>query len=327
MHRMKSDAHTAMVTSLAVVNRVTLAAASVVRKFFISDNDLLTLQSLTVYDLITGGINVSVNSQRFHQAGSALSGVRNASGLGLKQRGTLDLGIGQSDPCTEHFFSASYGKPQSRPRASKLLGGVSLGLAAKAMHQRLRPVEFRAAIYAKGWKFNALAAFWGVTNVTLCRWASDECRPAYLDDAVRGLRAIGPALPLPKSWQAELSFARPQRPPAKRAGRPPSKLGPGFRYRGYMVLGAVVAVSKDLGSMATEGQYGVVVQIVVDEERESYRVIFQTGCIEQFDADLVDAYLVTTGLENDELSQYRYVSDEALLTDFEAGLFTQVFIQ
>lgn len=316
-----------MVTSLAVVNSFALAAVSVWRKFFISDNELLTRPAMTVYDLATDGINVSVNSLRFRQAGSGLSGVCNASGWGLKQRGTLEIGIRQPDACAEHLFSASYGKPQSRPRGSKALGGVSLGLAVKAVYQRLRPVEFRAAIYGKGWQFKALAAYWGVTNVTLCRWASDENRPAYLDDAVRGLRAIGPALPLPKSWQAELSFARPQRPPAKRAGRPPKTLGPEFRYRGYMVLGAVVAVAKHLGSMADEGHYGVVIQVAANAERETYRVIFEGGGIEHFDADLVDEYLVTTGLEIEDLSQYRYVSDEASLADFEAGLFTQAFSQ
>jgi hypothetical protein len=288
---------------------------------------LLTNTFDPLYDSYTDEVNATVNSLGTRHAQPGKSASRNASDVYPAQRGTLYDSDGQSVVGTGITTSAPTVSPHSRSLFKHELNGTSLGLAAKAMHQRLRPVEFRAAIYAKGWQFKALAAFWGVTNVTLSRWASDENRAPYLDDAVRGLRAIGPALRLPKSWQAELFYAVPMRPPAtsRSAGRSPQKLGPGFRYRGYMVVGAVVSASRDFGSMAEFGARGVVLHVEVHADQETYQVIFESGCTECFTPDLVDEYLVTTGLECSQLVNYTFVDEQSAIADWAVGMFATAF--
>lgn len=290
-------------------------------------NGLLTKAFEATYDFSTDEVNAPVNSLGTRHAQPEKVNSRNANDQYLAQRGTLYDSDGQSVVGSGITTGATSVSPHSRSLFKHELNGASLGLAAKAMHRRLRPVEFRAAIYAKGWQFKALAAYWGVTNVTLSRWASDENRAPYLDDAVRGLRAIGPALKLPKSWQAELYSAAPTRPPATRmsAGRSPQKLGPGFRYRGYMVVGAVVSTSRDFGSMAEFGSRGVVLQVAVQADQESYQVFFESGCTECFTPDLVDEYLVTTGLECTQLVNYKFVDEQTAIADWSAGVFIAAF--
>lgn len=98
-----------------------------------------------------------------------------------------------------------------------------------------------------------------------------------------------------------------------------------MRYAGYMVVGAVVAAQVDVGSMAEEGMRGIVVQVLREgtglAARECYRVVFETGEIEAFTPELVDQYLVTTGLERVDLAEYRYVDDAQVRRDHEQGVF------
>jgi hypothetical protein len=185
---------------------------------------------------------------------------------------------------------------------------VRLGASAKTVRVPLTPAAFKAAAYAKGWSLKALADRWGFTAEWLTRLAGNSKRPAYFDDAVRGLPRVGPPRLMPKTWRDQLVGA-------------PAPAGPGFRYRGYLVVGAVVAASKAVGSMADEGMHGIVVNVASDQSQEVYRVVFETGEMESFTPDMVDEYLVGTGLERDELMQYRYVNDERVMQDYREGRF------
>lgn len=183
---------------------------------------------------------------------------------------------------------------------------------------RLSPDAFRSAAYAKGWTLRALAERWDMTAEAVYRLAANAGRAAYLDDAVRGLPRVGKALPVRPTWGTGASLE-----PAGDLVALARRAGPGMRYHGYMVVGAVVAVGKDLGSVAEEGMRGIVVQVstLMQPMRELYRVIFETGELESFDADLVDEYLVTTGLEREELKAYRFRGDAQVVVDFGEGLF------
>lgn len=186
---------------------------------------------------------------------------------------------------------------------------VRLSTTAAAVRVPLSPMAFKSAAYAKGWTLKALAERWGITPEWLTRLAGNPQRPAHFDDAVRGLPRIGLPLPMPKAWREQ------------RVGAQAMPAGPGFRYRGYLVVGAVVAAAKAVGSMAEEGMHGVVVQVTADASQEVYRVVFESGEIESFTPDLVDEYLADVGIEQEALKQYRYVSDEQVQQDFSQGKF------
>ena len=185
--------------------------------------------------------------------------------------------------------------------------------------QRLSPDAFKAAAYAKGWTLQALAERWGISAEQVSRMAANTNRAGYVDDAVRGLPRIGKPLPARRAWVRD-GLELVAGPSAAEMAR---RAGPGMRYHGYMVVGAVVAVAKDLGSLAEEGMRGIVVQRteLMQPRREIYRVLFETGELESFDADLVDQYLVTTGLERQSMQAYRFAGDDKVRQDFEAGAF------
>jgi hypothetical protein len=179
-----------------------------------------------------------------------------------------------------------------------------------------RPLQqsaaFKAAIYGKGWSLKALAERWGMTLDGLLKIARDESRPVHFDDAVHGLKKVGPPIKLRKAWTAILSG---QAQPEARTRKP------GLRYRGYLNVGSVVAAIKAVGSIAEEGMHGIVVQVRQTEGVEAYRVLFETGELETFDPDLVDEYLQDVGLRKDVLSTYCYIDDESVLREYNSGRF------
>jgi hypothetical protein len=174
-----------------------------------------------------------------------------------------------------------------------------------------QPAAFKAAIYAKGWSLKALAERWGMTPDGLLKVARDGNRPLHFDDAVRGLRKIGPPIKPRRAWSAALA-GEPVLTPLR---------APGLRYRGYFVVGAVVAVIKSVGSIAEEGMRGIVVEVVKEKTRELYRVLFETGDLELFGPNQVDEHLQDVGLVRRELLQFRYVNDVAVDALFRAGQF------
>jgi hypothetical protein len=180
------------------------------------------------------------------------------------------------------------------------------------------PQAFRDAVYAKGWTLKALAERWGYTLPWLCKVIDKgAARPQQTNDALRGLPRRGRPLKVPARWRGQESDQ--QDLPRPRV--------PGLRYAGYMVLGAVVAATKAVGSMCEEGGRGVVVEIIgrparaLAERQQDYRVIFESGDVEVFTPDLVDEYLVTTGLEREAVAGYRYVDEATLARDHARGLF------
>jgi hypothetical protein len=192
--------------------------------------------------------------------------------------------------------------------------------------QSLLPEQFKTALYAKGWTMKALADYWGISPEYVRRLAADRGRSPWWDNAIYGLPVIGPRRRTRAAWQHESATAGPlalseQSAVAPCLKQPTKPKGPGFRYWGYMVLGAVVAVAKHLGEMADEGMYGLVLQVIPERTQERYRVIFETGEIEMFTPDLVDEYLVTTGIEKNGLVGYVWRGEEAARRDYEAGLF------
>lgn len=50
-------------------------------------------------------------------------------------------------------------------------------------------LEFKDEIHAKGWTLNDVAARWDISISRMHQIAKDERRPAYYDDAIRGLPA------------------------------------------------------------------------------------------------------------------------------------------
>lgn len=174
-----------------------------------------------------------------------------------------------------------------------------------------QPVAFKAAIYAKGWSLKALAEHWGMTPDGLLKVARDESRSVHFDDAVRGLRKIGPPIKLRKAWSAVL---------AGESAPSPSRT-PGLRYRGYFVVGAVVAAIKAVGSIAEEGMHGIVLEVAANGIQENYRVLFETGELEMFTPNQIDEYLQDVGLRREDLAQYCYVNHATVMKDFAKGLF------
>lgn len=183
----------------------------------------------------------------------------------------------------------------------------------------IEPAAFRELAYRKGWTLKALAGRWGHTLPWLIKLIDRTDRPQALDDALRGLPRHGRPKQPPARWSTHEAEGA--------AASRPTRLAPGLRYQGYMVVGAVVAAQRDVGSMAEEGAHGIVVQVLrtggrsVAGASQSFRVIFESGAIEVFTPDLVDQYLVTTGLERQALAKYQFVSDEQVIVDFEAGMF------
>jgi hypothetical protein len=196
----------------------------------------------------------------------------------------------------------------SRHRAARRTSAAP----AAAMPRPLQhAVAFKAAIYERGWSLTALAERWGMTRDGLLKIARDENRSLHFDDAVRGLKRNGPPIALRATWKALLAGAPP----------PPKTIRPGLRYRGYLVVGAVVAAIKHVGSIAEEGMHGIVVRVCADRFHEKYRVLFETGHLETFTPDQVDEYLQDVGLVREELQHYAYTDDDTVMRDFENGLF------
>jgi hypothetical protein len=237
----------------------------------------------------------------------------------------------QFERSSGHPAAPTFDRRQS-PLADRL---IAVDPGTESVRPVLAPAQFKVLVYAKGWTLRLLAEHWRLSAEYVRRLASDVARSPGWDDAARGLPPIGPARKPRRSWTdgepgtantlADLGqpdFGAKTTGTARTTVRSaPTPKGPGFRYHGYMVTGAVVAVSKYLGEMAEEGTLGVVLEVIRERAQERYRVIFESGGIEMFSPDLVDEYLVTTGLERTGLVGYAWRGEESARQDFEAGLF------
>ena len=184
---------------------------------------------------------------------------------------------------------------------------------------RLTREEFRALAKTKGWKFTMLAARWGVTPEWISTVSRDPQRDPRYDDALYGLPDLHHLKRDLRQRAGEVAAAVAKRQRLQSA-RPPA-LVPGYRYRGYLVPGAVVTVAVEFGSVAAEGQRGIVFHVIECDRQESYGVVFETGEHDWFSPDAVDRHLVATGLIAAGAAAYRYRTAAALRADVKAGVF------
>lgn len=158
----------------------------------------------------------------------------------------------------------------------------------------LSPAQFKALVRLKGWTYEGLSKRWGVSRVWVSRIAANPNRPPHYVDAVFGLPENG----------EQGSSARAIKKYLKRIGMveqapTPKPKGPGFRYQGYFVLGRIVTAAVEVGSLAQEGERGVIIKVVPSMFEERYVVRFNGG-EEEFSPELADQYLADTGLSVDD---------------------------
>lgn len=186
------------------------------------------------------------------------------------------------------------------------------------MDERLTPEQFKAIITLKGWTQAEVAALFGKSRGWLNTVGRDPSRPAHYDFAIIGL-------------PNKRTYARDMRQLRRRVdmflGNQPQaaveekKNSGEYRYHGYLVVGAVLTASDDVGSIAEAGTRGIVFSVIDSGEGERYGVIFETGLWDWFSPIHVDACLATTGLNDPELESYQFKGDDILEADFNAGRF------
>ncbi|MES2830587.1 MAG: hypothetical protein V4695_01175 [Pseudomonadota bacterium] len=185
---------------------------------------------------------------------------------------------------------------------------------------RLSREQFRALAREKGWKFKMLAERWGVSPEWVSIVSRDPNRDIRFDDALFGLpnlRHLARDLRR-RELQVDEAMARyrfSQAATRKKAGLP------GYRYQGYLNVGAIVTTVTQFGTVAEEGTRGVVFDVRQNSLEEIYGVIFEQGATEWFTPALVDIYLAGTGLVATAATSYCYLDSASLRVDFEMGRF------
>jgi hypothetical protein len=199
----------------------------------------------------------------------------------------------------------------------------------------------RAAVYAKGWRLNALAVRWGLSAGGLSRIVNNPARARYWDDAVRGLPRIGKPVATPAGAVRQPNVAR----LIKRSNRQrPKSCSDPAGYEAALVVGAVLSLTKAFGSLGEEGERAIVVArchasvpsaldppdagrgVVRSDKRRgagspAFGLIFEGGGFEWVSARLIDEYLAFSGLVRNELASYRFVGARQVQQDHAAGRF------
>lgn len=193
---------------------------------------------------------------------------------------------------------------------------------------RLSPSEWKALVRAKGWTYKELAERWdGKTPEYISMIGRDPNRPKHYDDAVIGLptRGKGKRATVAQIMRRAAKGADVLALTTSSTGAVPAArrrpAGPGYRYHGFLQIGDVVTVSTDLGQMASEGDRGVVVELMDTGKGERYRIVFESGQADVFEPDHVDRYLVAAGLTDEGAAGYVYENEEQLRQDFASGQF------
>lgn len=195
----------------------------------------------------------------------------------------------------------------------------------KSMPARLTPEQFKALARFKGWKYTELAERWGVTPVWVSAIARDVGRPRHYDDALHGLpnrhRLKAEEARRAKSIEDAIARVAGLTGVSVNSSSGTRKVGPGYRYHGYLTTGIIVTAALDVGSIAEEGERGMVFQVRSDNNSEVYGVIFETGMWDWFPPDYVDACLVSSGILQERMAAYQYVDEVRLQDDFDKKLF------
>lgn len=173
--------------------------------------------------------------------------------------------------------------------------------------------EFKAVIRAKGWTYVELAARWGVTPEWIGALSRNPERPAHYNDAVL-------ALPSRRFYKQDLYRRRELvRKSIERA----SSLQNGRSQQAFPLHpGDVMVAMEDVGSMAYEGDRAVVVVARKIKEMNQYGILFLSGEFDWFWQPDVDHYLAETGLEEDDLKNYIFTSEDQLKCHFKQGFFS-----
>lgn len=179
---------------------------------------------------------------------------------------------------------------------------------------RLTPEEWDAVLAEKGWTKKDLARRWNKSPVWISNIARNADRAPHWDDALLGLpnRRFLARNERRRRKQIEAILAR------ARGLRPATG---GYRYHGYLTIGAIVTADKDVGSVAEEGMRGIVVKIRDTGRQEEYCVVFESGEFDWFPPDYVDSLLVFSGLVDDETANAGVVPESTILERFARGLF------
>lgn len=169
--------------------------------------------------------------------------------------------------------------------------------------RRLTAGEIRELLTQRGWMIENLALWLGVTRVHLGRIVRDVHRARHWDLAFLSLPRLTDR---DANILTQLRMARRQEQAANKAAAlptlvanpetaPAKKTGPGYRYHGILVTGAVVVVTAShAGDIAEEGEEGVVVAVRDAGDREDYLIRFLSG-EDWFDPDSFDACMAETG--------------------------------
>ncbi|WP_199033118.1 hypothetical protein [Ralstonia sp. ASV6] len=206
------------------------------------------------------------------------------------------------------------------------------------MDLRYTPEQIRAILREKGWSGRALAAHWHVSPVYLSRQINDQQRPPLWNDAFAGLPPYEELARAMERRQTSAEELIAQQPAARKRGPRPGtrrravdevnepvvaqQVGSGgYRYRGYLTTGSIVAALKALGEDVEEGCRGIVFAVEDLRVGERYGIIFESGTTDWFLPDQFDAYLAECCLEAPGLSGYAYSTERQLRSDFAAGLF------
>lgn len=168
---------------------------------------------------------------------------------------------------------------------------------------RLSPEEFHQAVRAKGWTFKALATYLQLTPVAVSNAARNANRGRYWDLAL---------VALPNISRLRL---RQRRAPRKR-------LGEGFRYHGLLYVGALVTAATAVGSIAEEGERGLVVEVMERKSDEIYGIIFPNGEFDRFSPDDFDRYMALSGLEDAQTVDYAFLDELGLRQHYQEGRFS-----
>jgi hypothetical protein len=193
------------------------------------------------------------------------------------------------------------------------------------------PAEFRAIVRWKGWRHKDLAEYWDISAVHVSRIVNDPQRAVHWNDAVMGLPRSGRVLSDLANRQARAaSLVRPMDVPRPgvRRGRPPQRRPQqvgvpqsGYRHRGYVVVGSILTLDRDLGDSLHEGERGIVYAVEDTGVGERFGVIFESGESDWFLPLHLDSGLTSTGLDAEGLSDYRFESKVLLEADFNRGVF------
>ncbi|WP_054287134.1 hypothetical protein [Gulbenkiania mobilis] len=171
--------------------------------------------------------------------------------------------------------------------------------------RRLAAEEIRELLMQRGWMIENLALWLGLTRVHLGRIIRDVHRARHWDLAFLSLprladRDANILTQLRVARRREQANSKLAALPALVANADPApakRTGPGYRYCGILVTGAVVVViASHAGDIAEEGEEGVVVAVRDSGDREDYLIRFLSG-EDWFDPDSFDACMAETGKE------------------------------